>query len=52
VQTVDGPVRMRAESQTFDLPKGRILVLDRPIPHDVEALRISSHGRTAGRDFL
>ena len=38
VQTVDGHIRMHAGSETFDLPNGRMLVLDRSVPHDVEAL--------------
>jgi quercetin dioxygenase-like cupin family protein len=42
VQTVEGHIRMHAGSQTFDLPKGRVLVLDRSVPHDVEALTDSA----------
>lgn len=42
VQTVDGHIRMHAGSETFDLPKGRMLVLDRSVPHDVEALADSA----------
>jgi len=42
VQTVDGHIRMHAGSRTFDLPKGKMLVLDRAIPHDVEALADSA----------
>lgn len=42
VQTVQGHVRLHAESQVFDLPKGKILVLDRAIVHDVEALEESA----------
>jgi quercetin dioxygenase-like cupin family protein len=38
VQTVDGRIRMHAADRTFDLPKGKVLVLDRAVPHDVEAL--------------
>ncbi|HKV78083.1 MAG TPA: hypothetical protein VJP02_08095 [Candidatus Sulfotelmatobacter sp.] len=38
VQMIEGHIRMHAGSQTFDLPKGRVLVLDRAVPHDVEAL--------------
>jgi hypothetical protein len=29
---------MHAADKTFDLPPGRVLVLDRAVPHDVEAL--------------
>lgn len=42
VQTVDGHIRMHAGDRTFDLPKGRVLVLDRSVPHDVEALNDSA----------
>lgn len=42
VQTVDGHIRMRAGDQMFDLPKGRVLVLDRAVPHDLEALAESA----------
>lgn len=38
VQTVDGHLRMHAGDQTFDLSKDRMLVLDRGVSHDVEAL--------------
>ena len=42
VQTIEGHIRMHAGSQAFDLPKGRVLVLDRALPHDVEALADSA----------
>lgn len=42
VQTVEGHIRMHTGSQTFDLPKGRVLVLDRSVPHEVEALADSA----------
>jgi len=42
VQTIEGHIRMHAGSQMFDLPKGRVLVLDRAVPHDVEALADSA----------
>lgn len=42
VQTVDGHLRMQAGSQAFDLPKGKLMVLDRAIPHAVEALADSA----------
>jgi hypothetical protein len=32
VQTVEGHILMHAGSQTFDLPKGRVVVLDRSVP--------------------
>lgn len=38
VQTVAGHIQMHAADKTFDLPPGRVLVLDRAVPHDVEAL--------------
>lgn len=42
VQTVQGHIRMRADGQVFDLAKGKMLVLDRAIVHDVEALEESA----------
>jgi quercetin dioxygenase-like cupin family protein len=42
VQTVQGHLRMHAGGKEFDLPTGRILVLDRAIPHDVVALEDSA----------
>lgn len=42
VQTVLGRIRMRADGRTFDLPEGAILVLDRAVTHDVEALEESA----------
>ncbi len=42
VQTVTGHIRMRADGKIFDLPKGAILVLDRAVTHDVEALEESA----------
>lgn len=42
VQTVAGHIRMRALDHEFDLPQGRLLVLDRGVPHDVEALQDSA----------
>lgn len=42
VQTVQGHIRMHADGQVFDLPKGKMLVLDRAIVHDVEALEESA----------
>jgi quercetin dioxygenase-like cupin family protein len=37
VQTLAGHIRMRAAGKLFDLPKGRVLALDRAVRHDVEA---------------
>lgn len=42
IQTVQGLLRVHTDSQTFDLPAGRLLVLDRGMPHDVEALSDSA----------
>ncbi len=39
---ISGHLRMRAGARTFDLPQGRILVLDRAVRHDVEALEDSA----------
>lgn len=42
VQTLSGHVLMRAAGHTFDLAEGRLLSLERDIPHDVEALTESA----------
>ncbi len=42
VHTVAGHVRMRAGGETFDLPRGAVLVLDRAVPHQVAALEESA----------
>ena len=42
VQTIFGHIRMHAEDKLFDLPQGKILVLDRAVIHDVEALQESA----------
>ncbi len=42
VQTVAGHIRMHALEREFDLPQGRLLVLDRAVQHDVEALQDSA----------
>jgi quercetin dioxygenase-like cupin family protein len=42
VNSVAGHIRMRAGEQAFDLPNGRVLVLDRAVRHDVEALEDSA----------
>ncbi len=42
VQTIFGHIRMHAENKVFDLPQGKILVLDRAVIHDVEALQESA----------
>jgi len=42
VQTLDGHIRMHAGDRTFDLVKGKVLVLDHAVPHDVEAIADSA----------
>lgn len=42
IQAFAGHVQVRAEGRTFDLPTGRLLALDRGVPHDVEALEESA----------
>lgn len=42
VQIVDGHIRMHAGDRTFDPPKGKVLVLDRAVPYDLEALADSA----------
>lgn len=41
VHTVAGHIRMHAAGKSFDLPLGAVLVLDRAVEHDVEALEES-----------
>ena len=38
VQTIFGHIRMHADGKLFDLPQGKMLVLDRAVTHDVEAV--------------
>ncbi len=42
VHTITGHIRMRADGRIFDLPKGKILTLDRAVTHDVEAVEESA----------
>ena len=42
IQTVADHVTVHAGAETIDVPAGRLLVLDRDIPHDVEALVTSA----------
>lgn len=42
VETIFGHIRMHAENKLFDLPQGKMLVLDRAVVHDVEALQESA----------
>lgn len=43
VQTVTGHIRMQVPGKLVDLPAGRILALDRAVPHDVEAVEESAY---------
>lgn len=38
IQTVQGVMRVRAGEESYELPAGSILALDRHLPHDVEAV--------------
>jgi quercetin dioxygenase-like cupin family protein len=42
VQTVAGHIRMHVGDRLLDLPSGRLLVVDRTVPHDVEAIEESA----------
>ncbi len=42
VHTLRGHIHMHADGKLFDLPQGKMLVLDRAITHDVEALEESA----------
>ena len=42
IQTIAGHLTVHAGADTIDLPAGCLLVLDRDIPHDVEALETSA----------
>jgi quercetin dioxygenase-like cupin family protein len=42
VETLDGHIRMRAGNLALDLRKGHLLVLDREMPYDIEALEDSA----------
>ena len=42
VQTLRGHIRMHVGEKLLDLPVGRLLVVDREIPHDVEAVEDSA----------
>ncbi len=42
IQTIFGHIRMRTEDKLFDLPQGKMLILDRAITHDVEAVEESA----------
>jgi quercetin dioxygenase-like cupin family protein len=42
IHAVVGHIQVRAQGRTFDLPSGKLLALDRRVPHDVEALEDSA----------
>ncbi len=42
IATFSGRVRVHAEGRTFDMPAGSLLVLDRTLPHEVEAMEASA----------
>ncbi|MFB3917124.1 MAG: hypothetical protein ACE14M_10370 [Terriglobales bacterium] len=42
VQTIFGHIRMQADDKLFDLPQGKMLVLDRAVTQDVEAVEESA----------
>ena len=42
VHTVAGHIRMRAGEETFDLPLGAVLALDRAVPHQLQAVEESA----------
>ncbi len=41
IQTIVGHVRLKLSQQTVEVPAGHLLVLDRCITHDVEAVEES-----------
>jgi quercetin dioxygenase-like cupin family protein len=42
LHTIVGHLHVRAGGRTFDLPAGRLLLLEPDLPHDVEAIRESA----------
>jgi quercetin dioxygenase-like cupin family protein len=42
VQTLSGRVRFRAAGESIELPTGKLLVVDKKVPHEVEALEDST----------
>ena len=48
VYTLSGHVRLRMGDRVVDLPSGRLLVLERELPHNVEAVDESSVLLTLG----
>jgi len=48
VHALRGHVRLRLPDRVADLPAGRLLVLERSVPHDVEAVEESAFLLTLG----
>jgi quercetin dioxygenase-like cupin family protein len=42
VQTLSGRIRLRLPDRAVELPAGQLVVLERDLPHDVEALEESA----------
>lgn len=42
IHAVSGHFRVATEERTFDMPAGSVLVLDRTLPHELEALEQSA----------
>lgn len=42
VQTLSGRIRFRAAGESIELPTGKLLVVEKKVPHEVEALEDSS----------
>jgi quercetin dioxygenase-like cupin family protein len=42
LQTIEGHLRMHAGGRAFDLPAGKVIVLDPGVPHDVHAMEDSA----------
>jgi len=42
IQVLSGRIRLRVGDEDVELPAGRLLTLDRMVPHDVEALEQSA----------
>ncbi len=42
MHTVSGRIKVHTAGSEFDMPAGRLLVLDRAVPHDIEAIEESA----------
>jgi quercetin dioxygenase-like cupin family protein len=49
IHTLTGAVRLRLPDRVVDLPTGHLLVLERGVPHNVEAIGESTFALTLGR---